>query len=253
MTAGIAMTLASPSLSLAGTIGLAFVVGEFVLPDLVRRRRLSRLWSLPVYAGAILWSFTPELAWLGLAFVGALAGCDFLETGKRVPATSKMTWGYAILGLRAALLSAVIALVMAGTLAGQPDLCLPAAAVRVILWATAYLFVLPGGTALVRHVLDAASPAWRDRVTRAASEQAPGSELRPGRIIGNLERLIVATLVCLGQYGAIGLVLAAKSLARFPQLSESRDFAEYYLVGTLVSMAVAIGAGLVLAWALGGV
>jgi hypothetical protein len=246
------MILASPSLSLAGTIGLAFVVGEFVLPDLVRPRRLSRLWSLPVYAGAILWSFTPELACLGLAFVGALAGCDLLETGKRVPATSKMIWGYAILGLRAALLSAVIALVMAGTLAGQPDLCLPAAAVRVILWATAYLFVLPGGTALVRHVLDAASPAWRDRVTRAAAEP-PGSELRSGRIIGNLERLIVATLVCLGQYGAIGLVLAAKSLARFPQLSESRDFAEYYLIGTLVSMAVAIGAGLVLAWALGGI
>ena len=41
-------------------------------------------------------------------------------------------------------------------------------------------FYAAGGTTLVRHVLDAASPAWRDRVTRTASEQAPESGLDRG-------------------------------------------------------------------------
>ena len=274
------MTLADPSLSLAATIVLAFVIGEFVIPDLVPNRRSPRLWSLPLYVGAFLWSFPDVGLWLGLALFVALAGCDLLDVGRGVPAAAKMTWGYAVVGLRLAVTFASIAVVMALPSLGQSRLALPIVVVRGMLWAAAYLFVLPGGTALVRHVLDAANPAWRALVPPPAAleaavgapqvkrspdarlEIAAGSdenrpaaagraaELRRGRIIGNVERLIVTTLVCLGQYGAIGLVLAAKSLARFPQLSESRDFAEYYLIGTLVSMAVAIGTGLALTSAL---
>lgn len=292
------LSLAHPALSLASTIALAFVIGEFVLPDLVRSRRAARLWSLPVYAVAILWPLSPGSAWLGLAFAGILVGCDLLPTGRGVPAVARMTWGYAVLGLRTATFCLFAALVLMGLPSGRPEFCLPAAAVRAILWTTAYVFVLPGGTILVRYVLDAANPAWRDQVpsagqsepapwpgsaprskpaSRTTREPMPGAvkapsgtgendprpeiaaasegdrttgraaELRRGRFIGNVERLIVTTLVCLGQYGAIGVILAAKSLARYPQLSDSRDFAEYYLIGTLVSMAVAIAAGMVLA------
>ena len=43
----------------------------------------------------------------------------------------------------------------------------------------------------------------------------------------------------MGQLGAIGFVLAAKSLARFKQLDD-RDFAEKYLVGTLLSVLIAL-------------
>jgi hypothetical protein len=47
------------------------------------------------------------------------------------------------------------------------------------------------------------------------------------------------------QYGALGLIVAAKALARFRGL-EDRDFAEYFLIGTLASLlhAVAVGVGL---------
>jgi hypothetical protein len=41
-----------------------------------------------------------------------------------------------------------------------------------------------------------------------------------------------------GAGAAVGLVLAPKTLARFKQLDD-RDFAEYYLLGTLASVAVA--------------
>ena len=43
---------------------------------------------------------------------------------------------------------------------------------------------------------------------------------------------------------AIGLVVTAKTIARFRQL-EDRQFAEYYLLGTLASIATAILTGMV--------
>lgn len=59
------------------------------------------------------------------------------------------------------------------------------------------------------------------------------------RMIGKLERLIIAMLVIYGEAGAIGFVLAAKSLARYKQF-EDQDFTEKFLVGTLASAAIAI-------------
>lgn len=63
--------------------------------------------------------------------------------------------------------------------------------------------------------------------------------LGSGYLIGVLERVIVLTLGLNGQMGAIGFVLTAKSLARFKQL-EVKGFAEKYLVGTLLSMGIAL-------------
>ncbi|MFR8165021.1 MAG: hypothetical protein ACLU8D_02400 [Enterocloster sp.] len=60
-----------------------------------------------------------------------------------------------------------------------------------------------------------------------------------GSMIGKLERLIIAMLVIYGEAGAIGFVLAAKSLARYKQF-EDQDFTEKFLVGTLASAAIAI-------------
>lgn len=61
-----------------------------------------------------------------------------------------------------------------------------------------------------------------------------------GSWIGILEREIILMLGLMEQFGAIGFVLTAKSLARFKQL-ENRSFAEKYLVGTLLSALIAIG------------
>jgi hypothetical protein len=70
------------------------------------------------------------------------------------------------------------------------------------------------------------------------------SPAKLGATIGILERLVVVALVLAGQAAAIGLVIAAKTLARFKQLDD-RKFAEYYLLGTLASVAVALVTGLV--------
>lgn len=63
--------------------------------------------------------------------------------------------------------------------------------------------------------------------------------VKSGYIIGVLERIIILTLGLNGQLGAIGFVLTAKSLARFNQLSD-KNFAEKYLIGTLLSVTIAL-------------
>ena len=57
-------------------------------------------------------------------------------------------------------------------------------------------------------------------------------------MIGIFERYIIFLLLFIGQYGAIGLVLTAKSIARYNKMTEDPQFAEYYLLGTLLSMAL---------------
>jgi hypothetical protein len=60
-----------------------------------------------------------------------------------------------------------------------------------------------------------------------------------GRIIGKLERIIISFLIFNNQFGTIGFVLTAKSIARYKQL-EDKIFAERYLVGTLASALISI-------------
>ena len=69
------------------------------------------------------------------------------------------------------------------------------------------------------------------------------SPARIGATIGVLERLLIVTFVLTNATAAIGFVVGAKTLARFKQLDD-RDFAEYYLLGTLASVAVALGSAL---------
>jgi hypothetical protein len=66
------------------------------------------------------------------------------------------------------------------------------------------------------------------------------SPARIGATIGVLERLLIVAFVLTNATAAIGFVVGAKTLARFKQLDD-RDFAEYYLLGTLASVAIAFG------------
>lgn len=73
---------------------------------------------------------------------------------------------------------------------------------------------------------------------------------RVGAAIGILERVLIVVFVLTGTDVAIGFVVAAKTLARF-RLLDDREFAEYYLLGTLGSVAVAIVSALIGRAALG--
>ncbi len=65
-----------------------------------------------------------------------------------------------------------------------------------------------------------------------------------GMVIGVVERVMVLTFVLVNQYTAITVIFAAKSIARFNELKD-RKMAEYYLIGTLVSITFALLVGII--------
>jgi hypothetical protein len=71
-----------------------------------------------------------------------------------------------------------------------------------------------------------------------ASEQT----LKGGRVLGPIERILIFAMALSGQYAALTAIVAAKGILRFPEIS--RDVAgrkaEYVLVGSFVSWAVAL-------------
>lgn len=68
-----------------------------------------------------------------------------------------------------------------------------------------------------------------------------------GKYIGILERLFVFAFIVLNQWSAIGLLITAKSVFRFSDLSRAKDrkLTEYILIGTLTSFGLAFLIGLV--------
>ena len=72
------------------------------------------------------------------------------------------------------------------------------------------------------------------------SDENGNSSKKTGGFIGLLERLVLLILLSIGQYSAMGLVLTAKSIARYDKISKDQEFAEYYLLGTLLSTAIVL-------------
>jgi hypothetical protein len=68
-----------------------------------------------------------------------------------------------------------------------------------------------------------------------------GPPIGAGRWIGVLERLLIFVLVVMGEAGAAGLVIAAKSILRYPEISGRTPTMnpEYVLVGSLTSWLIA--------------
>lgn len=67
-----------------------------------------------------------------------------------------------------------------------------------------------------------------------------------GRFIGTVERIIMLIFLSIGQFSAIGLVLTAKSIARYDRITKELAFAEYYLLGTLLSTLLVVLASFLL-------
>ncbi len=108
---------------------------------------------------------------------------------------------------------------------------------------SAYLFVIDGGTRIVRGVFNKFPGLYGAVVSKLDRRYGGEKEENVGEWIGVLERLIALTFVLTGSYAALGFAIAAKSIARFKEL-EDKQFAEYYILGTSVSLLVALFAGL---------
>ena len=100
-----------------------------------------------------------------------------------------------------------------------------------ILYIIVFSIILDPASVLIRKLFISISPKT---YSKAYSE-----ELKAGNIIGKLERTIIAILLLNNQFGLIGFVLTAKSIARFKQM-EDKNFAEKYLIGTLTSFLIVL-------------
>lgn len=66
------------------------------------------------------------------------------------------------------------------------------------------------------------------------------SDINAGRYIGTLERMIILIFISIKQYNAIGFILTAKSITRYDKITKDKNFGEYYLLGTLLSLLLVI-------------
>lgn len=107
---------------------------------------------------------------------------------------------------------------------------------RFLMGAICYLFICFGGSDLIEKFL-----FW----LRNQEEVIEAKIDRAGKWIGILERLIVLTLMLNNALDSVAFILTAKSIARFNEL-RNKDFAEYYLIGTLASITLAICGGFML-------
>lgn len=127
------------------------------------------------------------------------------------------------------------------------------------------VFLLESANLVVRAALSG-EHIWRpDDAGIAAREQpaddaeptiegaapAQGSGFKGGRLIGPLERVIVFMLTLTAAYPILAAMLAAKGIVRFPEISKDGETgarAEYFLVGSLVSWVIALGAAFLVWW-----
>lgn len=107
----------------------------------------------------------------------------------------------------------------------------------LLMWIVKVLMIHKPVNILIVHLLSEYKPA------QGTSQD--GNDKKAGRYIGTLERIIMVIFISLEQYSAVGLVLTAKSIARYDRITKEQDFAEYYLLGTLLSTISAICVSLI--------
>lgn len=112
----------------------------------------------------------------------------------------------------------------------------------VYLYACAYVAVIFGGGYLVQKV----TQSFLATIQSSVAQLKPGLP-NAGKHIGWVERILILTFIVGGYEAAVGFLLAAKALVRYPEIREDTKghFAEYFLVGTLTSVGLALIVGIV--------
>lgn len=101
---------------------------------------------------------------------------------------------------------------------------------------TAFVFLTTPAGILIGQM----TKQWRDKLPEAENLASAG------KWIGIVERIIILVFVLYGQYSAIGLLVAAKGIIRFNEKDRQEIKTEYLVIGTLMSIAIAIMTGLVI-------
>lgn len=201
---------------LAGQTGVAGLVALAVIAAVVV------CWSRTVAR-----ALAGERAWLPLTVLGGGLALGLVTSGIAGPVTGPFaSWWQGL---------------------GWP----PAAGVepgRALLVLALLLAQLSTGNLVVRLVLAVTGTVNPIRPRPAVGDPAdPSLELKGGRLLGPMERLLILGLGLAGNLTAASIVVAAKGLLRFPELSSRKEqeqvhrLTEYFLVGSFVSWLLALG------------
>lgn len=234
---------------------LAHLLGDFPLqlPWIARnkaRRPLALLlhgalhwllaWAcLALFVGIPFLSSRNQLVIVGYVLVHlAIDGCKSFLIGRSVIADSGGTFLLDQL-LHGAVMGAVALLLTGSHLAALADVVRVSASARTRILETAIIYVgiVFGGGYLIRYITRS--------MARGVVEEAPEQLQNAGLYIGWIERALIITAMALQSPALVGLILTGKSIARFPEFKEPR-FAEYFLIGTLLSITLAVFGGIVL-------
>ena len=115
---------------------------------------------------------------------------------------------------------------------------------KTILIFSGYLFCTKESTIIIRFILQKKKtiPLIDNKPEKQDTE-----EYNRGRLIGILERFLIFSMVILNSIAGIAIIIALKSLARFEKLKD-KNFAEYFLIGSLLSLILSILPGVVIRW-----
>ena len=118
--------------------------------------------------------------------------------------------------------------------------------VLIISWALALLVIHKPANIVIQKLLMIYKPESKDDDKKEDKKEDKKKDNNAGRFIGTVERIIMLLFLSIGQFAAIGLVLTAKSIARYDKIAKEPEFAEYYLLGTLLSTMLVIIASFIM-------
>jgi hypothetical protein len=113
----------------------------------------------------------------------------------------------------------------------------------VYVYAGGYAAIVPGANRLVQLI----SKHLLKHVDPETAKHKPGIP-EAGKYIGWLERTLITTFLVAGHGEIIAFLIGAKAVVRFPEMKsdDKGHFADYFLVGTMTSVGIALVGGLIL-------
>ena len=93
-------------------------------------------------------------------------------------------------------------------------------------------------------IVNLATKSWQEEINQTKEER--DSLENAGKWIGIFERILILIFILINESQAIGFLIAAKSILRFSDRNQDRQRkeTEYVLIGTLISVTIAICIGI---------
>lgn len=110
----------------------------------------------------------------------------------------------------------------------------PEVSLKLLILVTLFLFLTKPSNIIIREIFNLFDISF----SNSKGQDLPNA----GKLIGITERWMVLVFVLIGQFSAVGFLIAAKSILRFKDGDLIKT--EYVLIGTMLSFSLAIAAAL---------